>query len=125
MAFDTALAARIREVLQPNEGITERKMFGGIAFMLDGHMVVGVIDSALMARVGPDAPAALYDQPHVRPMDFTGRPMRGFLYVDPPGIAEDAALQEWIDRCLAFVRTLPPKEPKPAKTAGTRRKPKR
>lgn len=84
-------------------------MFGGIAFMVHGHMTVGINDGTLMARVGPGAHEASLGRPHVRPMDFTGKPMRGYVYVDAPGIASDASLRGWVTRCLAFVDTLPPK----------------
>lgn len=86
-------------------------MFGGIAFMVRGHMTVGINDATLMARVGPDAHADSLQRAHVRPMDFTGKPMRGYVYVDAPGVAADASLGEWVARCVAFTDTLPPKKP--------------
>jgi len=109
MAFDPGLAERIRELLADRGGISERRMFGGLAFLDDGRMVVGIIDGTLMARVGPDRHADALALPHVRPMDFTGRPMKGYVYVDPPGIAEDAALAAWLTACLGFVERLPAK----------------
>jgi hypothetical protein len=109
MAFDPGLAQRIRERLAVRTGVTERRMFGGLAFLLDGHMAVGILGATLMARVGPAGHAAALAMPHARAMDFTGRPMKGYVYVDPPGIAEDADLAHWLDRCTAFVDTLPSK----------------
>lgn len=109
MAFDDGLAERIRDVLRGRAGVTERRMFGGIAFMLDGNMALGIVGESLMARVGPARHADALALPHVRPMDFTGKPMKGYVYVDPPGIEDDAALGNWIAACSAFVATLPPK----------------
>lgn len=84
-------------------------MFGGIAFLADGHMFVGVIGDALMARVGPENYVAALKRTHVREMDFTGKPMKGYVYVDAAGIAGDEELEEWVLQCRAFVKTLPPK----------------
>jgi TfoX/Sxy family transcriptional regulator of competence genes len=109
MAYDEALAERIRAVLADRDDVTERKMFGGIAFMACGHMCVGVIGEDLMARLGEDGADAALDEPHTRPMDFSGRPMKGYAYVAPAGTATDAAVGGWIERTLAFVATLPPK----------------
>ncbi len=109
MAFDPGLAQRIRDTLADHPGLSERRMFGGLAFMLGGHMAVGVVGDVLMARVGPQHSAQALQQPHVRPMDFTGRPLKGYVYVDPAGIAEDAALAAWVNACAGFVATLPPK----------------
>jgi hypothetical protein len=109
MPHDPGLAQRIREHLQDQAGITERKMFGGLAFMLRGHMLVGVLGPNLVARVGPEGNAAALARPHTRPMDFTGKPMKGYVYVAPEGIGSDDSLAGWIDRCTAFVGTLPPK----------------
>ena len=109
MAFDEGLAERIRDALRGRAGVGERRMFGGLAFMLDGNMVLGIIGDTLMARVGPARHADALALPHVRPMDFTGKPMKGYVYVDPPGFEDDAALENWIRACTAFVATLPPK----------------
>ena len=109
MAFDEGLAERIRELLRDRRGVDERRMFGGLAFMLDGHMFVGILGDTLMARVGPEGYARALAQKHVREMDFTGRPMKGFVYVAPEGFDSDAALEDWIGRCAKFVQTLPPK----------------
>jgi hypothetical protein len=123
VAFDEGLVARIRDVLGKMPDISERRMFGGVAFLSDGHMFIGIVGDVLMGRVGPDAYAAALKRKHVRQMDFTGKPMKGYVYVDPPGIAGDEELEEWVLQCRAFVKTLPPKhatEPVPkAKKAGT------
>jgi hypothetical protein len=109
MTYDDGLAHRIRETLGDRPGLTEREMFGGLAFMLHGNMVCGVLDDALMARVGPDAYDHALDEPHARPRDFTGRPMRGLVFVDPPGPISDEAFQTWLGRCLDFAESLPAK----------------
>lgn len=109
MAFDEGLAERIRDVLVKMPRISERRMFGGVAFLADGHMFVGIVGDVLMARVGPENYGAALKRKHVREMDFTGKPMKGYVYVDPAGIAGDEELEEWVMRCRAFVKTLPPK----------------
>lgn len=109
MTYDEGLAHRIRKRLRDRNGIAEKQMFGGLAFMLDGNMVCGVLDDALMARVGPDAYEDALEKPHAREMDYTGRPMTGLVFVDPAGIAGDDALEEWINQCLAFAESLPEK----------------
>jgi hypothetical protein len=110
MAYDEGLAERIRVAVDQRPGVTERKMFGGLAFMIHGHMFCGVLQESLMARVGPDAYAGALARSHTREMDFTGRPMKGYVYVDPEGIEEDDELQAWVDRCVAFALSLPPRE---------------
>jgi len=107
MAYDEALAVRMRKALARRRGITEKKMFGGLAFMLRGNMCVGIVKSDLMVRVGPERFAACLEDPQARPMDFTGRPMRGYVYVD--GTVDDDDLKEWIDLGVAFAKTLPAK----------------
>lgn len=114
MAYDEGLAERIREVLGERSDVTEKQMFGGIAFMLRGHMCVGIVKDDLMVRVGADAHEKLVRQPHARPMDFTGRPMKGFLYVSAEGLESDAALREWVDHGVAHATSLPAKSPLPA-----------
>ncbi len=99
--------------MQSRVGITERKMFGGLAFMSHGHMFIGVLGGTLMARVGPrEYPNALM-KPHVREMDFTGKPMKGYVFVEPDGFESDAALKFWVNKSYEFTATLPPKAPKP------------
>ncbi len=109
MSYDANLAARIRDLLESEQGLSERRMFGGIAFLLDGNMCCGVTGTALMLRLGKTGAGAALEQPHVRPMDFTGRPMSTMVYVDPEGTADDEGLSDWISRAVAFVRTLPAK----------------
>lgn len=109
MAYDEGLAQRIRESLRIGGDVVEKKMFGGIAFMVDGNMCVGVVGDDLMARVGPKQYPQALARPDAREMDFTGKPLKGFVYVDAAGIESDAALQEWLDLACAFVQDLPPK----------------
>jgi len=108
MAYDDTLADRVREALSGELGLTERRMFGGLAFMLDGHMCCGVVDSDLMLRLGPEGADDALERPHVRPMDFTGRPMSTMVFVEPAGL-RGKALLGWIDAAVRFVHSLPPK----------------
>jgi TfoX/Sxy family transcriptional regulator of competence genes len=117
MPYDDKIAARIRAVLAArlDLDVVEKKMFGGLCFMVGGHMCCGLAANTLMLRVGPDACPDALAQPHARPMTFTGRPLAGFVYVDPPGYRTTATLSRWLDRGLAFVASLPPKAAKPRK----------
>ena len=112
MAYDENLAQRIRGLLKKDSAITERKMFGGIAFLRKGYMFVGVLNSSLMARIGKEHHAEALGRKHVRQMDFTGKPMQGYVFVDADGIRSDAELQYWIERSKRFVSVLPAKESK-------------
>src|ERR1041384_6875128 len=112
MSYDQGLAERIRRALARRPGITEKEMFGGIAFLLQGNMLCGVIGQDLMARVGPEAHEEALSRPHARPMDFAGRPMKGYVYVGLDGLRADDALSEWIACCLEFVAGMPPKAKK-------------
>ncbi len=115
MAYDEQLAARVRKVLEGSPGITEKRMFGGLAFMKHGHMFVGISGTRrLMARVGKDNHAASLARAHVSPMDFTGKPMTGYVYVEPAGLVKDADLTFWVRHCESFVLTLPPKLTSPS-----------
>ena len=96
-------------------------MFGGLAFMARGHMCCGLVQARLMVRVDPNDYARLLEEPHARPMDFTGRPMRGFLYVDPAGIDTAVALRTWVGRALAFAESLPPRTNRKGKKRPGRR----
>jgi hypothetical protein len=109
VAYDEHLAGRIRKALGPTPGITEKKMFGGVAFLRHGLMFVGISGSTMMARVGKELYEESLAREYVRVMDFTGRPMAGYVFVDEPGVATDRDLRFWLDRCVAFVATLPPK----------------
>ena len=108
MAYDVALAARIRDELADVEGVTEKEMFGGLAFLVHGNMCVGVAGEELMGRVGKDGNDAALARPGARVFDMTGRPMAGWVVVSPEGLGGDA-LAGWVETCLAFVRTLPAK----------------
>ena len=109
MAYDEGVAARLREVFDGQGDVDEKRMFGGIAFMHAGNMCCGIVGDVLMARVGPDAYSEALQRSHAREMDFTGRSMKGFVYVDPDGFAEDDQLQGWIDLCQTFTASLPAK----------------
>jgi TfoX/Sxy family transcriptional regulator of competence genes len=108
MAYDEALANRVRDVFGPDSDLSERKMFGGIAFMLRGHMCCGVVGDELMLRLGPELAAEALRKPQVRPMDFTGRPMKGMVYVAPAGL-RGRALRAWVEKAAAHARSLPAK----------------
>ncbi len=107
MAYDEELADRIREALHDRDDIEERKMFGGITFMIAGRMACGVVHDDLMVRVGPDGHEAALAEPHTRPMDFTGRPMRGMVYVEPAGTRSDTDLAQWVDRAVRVATAEP------------------
>jgi hypothetical protein len=109
MACDEGLVERIRHAVIGHHGYGERRMFGGVCFTLNGNMACGVVGSELMARVGPVAYLRALNEPHVREMDFTGRPMKGYVFIGVGGIAEDSDLTRWIDLAEAFVSTLPGK----------------
>ncbi|HJU44053.1 MAG TPA: TfoX/Sxy family protein [Vicinamibacterales bacterium] len=124
MAFDETLATRVRRILDPRADLVEKHMFGGVCFMIRGRMVCGIIDSSLMVRLDPADADRIVDQPHVRPMDFTGKPMRGYLFVEAEAVATPKALKAWVDRCVTHIETMPVKRPRPArKKAVTRRSP--
>ena len=113
MAYDPGLAQRVREALGERHGVTEKAMFGGLAFLVDGRMFVGIQDATLMARVGPERHDDALAVAHVRQMDFTGRPMKGYVYVDPPGLMEDKDLQAWVHWCVDFVAAMPGQRNRP------------
>src|SRR5262245_24010465 len=109
MAYDEGLAERIRGVLRDEPAVSERRMFGGLAFLVRGNMCVGIVGDDLMVRVGPEAHEQLVRAPHAREMDFTGRPMKGFIYVAADGYESDADLESWVQRGMAYVSALPRK----------------
>jgi TfoX/Sxy family transcriptional regulator of competence genes len=109
MAYNGKLADRIRKVLAGQQGLSERKMFGGIAFMLRGKMCCGVVKDDLVVRVGPKLYEEALAEAHARPMDFTGRPLRGFVFIAPAGYKTDQALVKWVRRTVKYARSLPPK----------------
>src|SRR4051794_20448789 len=110
MAFDEALAARIREALVRRRNVEEKKMFGCICFFINGNALVGVWRDRLIARLGPDEGEEALREPHVRAFDITGRPMRNWVAVGPEGVESDDQLTGWIDLALKFVKTLRAKE---------------
>lgn len=109
MPYDEKLAQRIREVLARRRGISEKKMFGGLAFLANGHMACGVQGDDLMVRVGPDDYESALRKTGARPMDFTGRPLKGMVYVGPRGHRRAPSLRAWVEQGLSYVRSLPPK----------------
>ena len=123
MAYDEKLAERIRAVLGGRKDVVEKQMFGGVAFMVRGHMSCGVSGSSLMVRIPPEAHDALLREPHARVMDFTGHAMRGFLFVDAPGIAAAAPLRKWVERATAYAESRPPKKAAAKRAAAGRPSP--
>jgi TfoX/Sxy family transcriptional regulator of competence genes len=109
MAYDESLADRVRAALAGTPGLREKRMFGGLCFLVRGNMACGIVRDTLMVRVGPDGYAAALAEPHAREMDFTGRPLRGMVYVDAAGVRTDADLAAWVGRGTAFAGALPPK----------------
>ncbi len=109
MAYDEGLAQRVREELDERSDVTERRMFGGLSFLVGGNMACGVVGDRLMVRVGTEAYKDCLARPHAREMDFTGRPMKGMIFVDSPGTESDGDLAGWVDRGIAFAGSLPAK----------------
>lgn len=109
MAYDEGLATRLRDLMGGEPGLAEKKMFGGLAMLLNGNMAVGVHGDDLIVRTDPDQQERLLAEPGARVFDMTGRPMKGWLLVDPNGFGEDADLRRWVDRGVAYARSLPPK----------------
>ena len=120
MSYDEKLAERTRSVLDSRDDVVERKMFGGLAFMVRGHMCVGIVDRELMIRIGPDAYESALAEAHARPMDFTGRPLRGMVYVGAAGLRTEAGLRAWVDRGLRFVSALAPRRKAAPKLRSTK-----
>ncbi len=109
MAYSKSLAARISQIVGHRRGVTEKKMFGSVCFLLHGNMLVGVWHSSLIARLGVEQAADALEREFVREFDITGRPMKGWAVIDPDGIDTDEQLRAWIDKSVEFVGTLPPK----------------
>ena len=122
MSYDEQTAGRVRGILARRADVVERRMFGGLCFMANGAMCCGLVGNTLMVRVGPDQHEEALAQPHARPMDFTGTPMKGFVYVDPPGISTAAALTRWVDRSLAYLSTAPKRKVAKKPRSPARRK---
>jgi hypothetical protein len=122
MAYDTNLASRVRDELKGRTDFVEKQMFGGVAYMVNGNMAVGIIREDLMVRVGPDAHDEALTRPHTRPMDFAGRPMRGMVYVAPAGVKTAASLGDWVRRGVDHAQTLPAKKDKAQKSQKAEKK---
>jgi hypothetical protein len=125
MAYDEQLATRVREAIGPRADVEEKKIFGGLAFLLDGRMFCGIVNDDLMVRVGPIRYNIALTEAHVRPMDFTGRPMNGYVFVGPGGSRTKQAVKKWVDEGTLFVVTVLDSDKKPGKrkqkpTAGAR-----
>lgn len=106
MAYDESLAGRVRTAVASRRGVGERKMFGGLAFLLNGKMFCGVLGEELMLRLGREAGTAALKRTHVRPMDFTGRPMSGYVFVGARGVSTAAAVERWIEQAVRFLTQL-------------------
>lgn len=119
MAYDKKLHERIREVVFGMPGLSERKLFGGICFSVNGYMACGVQKKDLVIRVGPQHHDHALSRKHTRPMDFTGKPMTGYIYVSEAGYKRKADLERWVSQGIEFVQTLPPKMPKKKKIRKT------
>lgn len=115
MAYDEVLADRVREALAREKGVGEIRMMGGLCFMIAGHMALGIVGDELMARVGPDRYNQVLGRLHAREMDFTGRPLKGFVFVAPAGIRTKRSLASWVAPAVAHAKTLPRKPAKPSR----------
>ena len=111
MAYNQELAGRVRRLLAGEPGVIEKTMFGGCTFMVMGNMCCGVLKNDLVVRIGQDRYQEALAQSSTRPMDFTGRPLKGMVYIAPEGLTTDDALKDWINWGLSFVRSLPPGRP--------------
>lgn len=109
MAYDEVLAGRIRDALSQQPGLVEKKMFGGVGFLVRGNMACGVHKDMLIVRVGPEVYEETMKFPHTRPFDMTGRAMKGWVMVEPDGFSSETDFKEWVEAGLKFALTLPPK----------------
>ena len=112
MAYNERLAERIRGYFKGRKGVEEKRMFGGLCFMLNGHMCCGIEKDRLMIRVLPDRYEALLKKPRVRKMDFTGKPLKGFLFISEAGYRTAVGLASWLDRAVECAKSKPPKKKK-------------
>jgi TfoX/Sxy family transcriptional regulator of competence genes len=112
MSYNEELAVRVRAALAGRRGVEEKKMFGGLAFLLRGKMFCGVLKGDLVVRVGPERNQEALRQPHTRPLDFTGKSMKGYVYVAPQGYRDRKTLDRWLDWATEFVAALPARSPK-------------
>jgi TfoX/Sxy family transcriptional regulator of competence genes len=113
MSYDEQLAERVRAILEGPLEFREQKMFGGLAFIAGGYMFCGIVADQLMVRLGAEHAEQALGEPHVRPMDFTGKPMRTMIYVTPQGTRSDTELERWVERSLKYIQTLPTKGARP------------
>ncbi|QDU09315.1 TfoX/Sxy family protein [Gimesia aquarii] len=109
MAYDEALAQRVHQLLKRRKGFSQRKMFGGMCFMLHGNMCCGITHQELMLRLGEKNTAKALEESFTREMDFTGKPIKSMIYVERPGFEDDADLKYWVNQAVKFVQSLPPK----------------
>jgi TfoX/Sxy family transcriptional regulator of competence genes len=109
MSYDEAVAGRVRRMLSRRRDVVEKRMVGGLSFIVRGSMCCGVTGDKLMVRVGPEARERILEKPHTEPMRFAGRPLAGFICVKPAGYRTDRALRTWVQRGIDFVATLPGK----------------
>ena len=122
MPYDERLAEWVRAALSGWKGVTERRMFGGVSFLLHGNMCCGVMKDLLVLRLGSQGVESALRRPHTRPMDFTGKPMKGMVYVEPAAVRTAAALQLWLEQAMEFGQTLPHKPPLKASPRTTRKR---
>jgi TfoX/Sxy family transcriptional regulator of competence genes len=118
MAYDERTAERVRQALSGRRDVVEKRMVGGLSFLVNGSMCCGVTNTALMIRVGPEAREWALSQPHVRPMEFAGRPLAGFVCVDPAGLRTGRVLAMWVQRGIDFASALPAKKSARKRRAG-------
>jgi len=109
MAYSESLAGRTRQIFVRNRGITEKNMFGGVGFLLNGNMCVGIWKNSLIVRISPESYEDALTEEYVRKFDITGRAMKGWILVEPDGIETDEQLAQWVRRSVEFVNTLPRK----------------
>jgi TfoX/Sxy family transcriptional regulator of competence genes len=111
MSYDVRTVERLRRILSSRQDVVEKRMIGGLSFMLNGNMCCGVTSAGLMVRVGREGLEQALSKQHVRPMEFAGRHLAGFVCVDPEGYRTDTALAAWVQRGIDFAATLPAKKP--------------
>ena len=109
MAYDETLASRVRQILSPVTGFSEKKMFGGLCFLIHRNMCCGVLKDELVLRLDPERAHDLLSRPYTRPMDFTGRPMKGFVFIEAKGLRTARQLRDWVSMARSFAQSLPPK----------------
>lgn len=131
MAYDETLAGRMREILGKSNGVTEKKIFGGICFLLNGNMIGGVLKDELVVKIGKEAHEKLGNPKHVRLFDFTGKPMMGIVYVHPEGLKSSKDLAKWVEmgkaqaQSTALSKRPVPRSPKGGVGSASKGKPKK